>query len=429
MWDRMRTGHGRCIQGNNTHGTHKGSLAYAFDFKLREGSQVLAARAGVVVAVCDHFSEGSRDKSLLPRANFVALRHVDGTYTRYMHLMFRGVLVAVGQEVGAGDLIGLSGNTGFTSSPHLHFDAVDLLPEETSRLAVLSLQGEELAVIPSIAAIFSGVLSCEEPVEAPLVHIPISCLKACKKSHRPLQGNTYSHYFPPTLAPHLKPSCTPAVGHATNLRPGLSHATCRNSGASHSLEGSEQDSCQGDPAGATDAANKVGIEPGPVPSPASAFLPPLPPPTSHRGGQVVALIDRGGEVPFQEAAAAVVDWCLSLPHNLSCVGVIVANDRPGHEVLPMAPLGRRGAPQGAPGHSRFSVPVAMVSYESGILLKQALLLGVGSVVGAAAGVSSGLGSSALRSEDGCPRALGGLQGNEWRGRNPGLKSWGDGLKE
>lgn len=51
----------------------------------------------MVAALCDHFDEGGDHESLLPRANFVALRHADGTYTRYVHLMHGGVLVRVGQ--------------------------------------------------------------------------------------------------------------------------------------------------------------------------------------------------------------------------------------------------------------------------------------------------------------------------------------------
>ena len=60
---------------------------------------MLAARDGIVAALCDHFSEGGNHESLLPRANFVALRHADGTYTRYVHLLHGGVLVRVGQVI------------------------------------------------------------------------------------------------------------------------------------------------------------------------------------------------------------------------------------------------------------------------------------------------------------------------------------------
>jgi len=66
---------------------------------LSAARQVLAARPGVVVAFCDHFGEGGMKQSLRPRANFVALRHGDGTYTRYVHLKRDGVLVQLGQVI------------------------------------------------------------------------------------------------------------------------------------------------------------------------------------------------------------------------------------------------------------------------------------------------------------------------------------------
>jgi len=39
----------------------------------------------------------------------------------YAHLKENGVYVRVGQRVGVGQQIAISGNTGFTSGPHLHF--------------------------------------------------------------------------------------------------------------------------------------------------------------------------------------------------------------------------------------------------------------------------------------------------------------------
>jgi murein DD-endopeptidase MepM/ murein hydrolase activator NlpD len=54
------------------------------------------------------------------RANFVRIVHEDGTMAVYAHLQEDGVLVRPGQRVRTGQRIGTSGNTGFTTAPHLH---------------------------------------------------------------------------------------------------------------------------------------------------------------------------------------------------------------------------------------------------------------------------------------------------------------------
>ena len=50
-------------------------LCYSFDFKLAEGTPVLAVRGGTIAAVVTHFSGGGAKAHLAPRANFVAVRH------------------------------------------------------------------------------------------------------------------------------------------------------------------------------------------------------------------------------------------------------------------------------------------------------------------------------------------------------------------
>lgn len=95
---------------------------HALDFAADVGTSVLAARAGVVMQVESDFSKaGLRREKYGGRANFVRILHDDGTMALYAHLATDGVYMRVGQQVQAGQRIGISGNTGFTTGPHLHF--------------------------------------------------------------------------------------------------------------------------------------------------------------------------------------------------------------------------------------------------------------------------------------------------------------------
>lgn len=109
-------------QGNNTPFTHNDSASrYAFDFAMPEGSYIAAARGGMVGYVEEKNTIGGEDKGLLSKSNRIMICHNDGTVAAYAHLQYKGALVKVGDPVFAGQVIGLSGNTGFTTSPHLHF--------------------------------------------------------------------------------------------------------------------------------------------------------------------------------------------------------------------------------------------------------------------------------------------------------------------
>lgn len=95
---------------------------YALDFAVPVGTPVLAARDGVVMQLQDRYRGNGLDRARdAGRANYVRILHDDGSMALYAHLAEAGVLVGVGQRVEAGQRIGLSGNTGYSTAPHLHF--------------------------------------------------------------------------------------------------------------------------------------------------------------------------------------------------------------------------------------------------------------------------------------------------------------------
>ena len=100
------------------------------DLRAAPGTKVRAAGSGTVIGV------GNTDP-VCPNASYgkwILLRHHNGLSTIYAHLTL--ATVTAGQSVGAGEIIGYSGQSGYALGPHLHF-------------SVLATQGVQIAQIPS----------------------------------------------------------------------------------------------------------------------------------------------------------------------------------------------------------------------------------------------------------------------------------------
>jgi Peptidase family M23 len=107
------------IQAYNSKMSHTKELS--LDFKMQKGSIICAAREGVVIEIKKDSDAGGLKDEYLSHGNHIIIQHNDGSKAMYWHLQKDGVFVAKGDTVDAGQKIGLSGNTGYTAFPHLHF--------------------------------------------------------------------------------------------------------------------------------------------------------------------------------------------------------------------------------------------------------------------------------------------------------------------
>ncbi|NJK51838.1 MAG: peptidoglycan DD-metalloendopeptidase family protein [Acaryochloris sp. RU_4_1] len=105
--------------------THQGRMEFAYDLGASIGTPVYAMRAGKVIAVRDKYPDVGGGKENIARFNYVWIEHDGGYRSMYAHLQqgFRGkVAIKAGDLVKAGQLIGYSGNSGWSTGPHLHVE-------------------------------------------------------------------------------------------------------------------------------------------------------------------------------------------------------------------------------------------------------------------------------------------------------------------
>ena len=123
------------------HGTFQ---AYAFDIGHPPGGIVRAARGGRVISTENVNGNTMGDSSIPPGGTLVRIRHMDDTVSLYAHFLFDSINVNQNQYVLQGTKLGLSGNTGQSSGPHLHFDVRSYWNSEQDMGPTIPVQFEDL---------------------------------------------------------------------------------------------------------------------------------------------------------------------------------------------------------------------------------------------------------------------------------------------
>jgi murein DD-endopeptidase MepM/ murein hydrolase activator NlpD len=117
----------KIIQAYNTKFSHNTTYSqYAIDFDLKIGDTITSVDSGYVVGVIEDYKDYGTSKKWLKndKSNNITIYHPQsGIYTQYVHLDHKGSHVKLGDFVEKGQAIAISGMTGFTTTPHLHFNA------------------------------------------------------------------------------------------------------------------------------------------------------------------------------------------------------------------------------------------------------------------------------------------------------------------
>ncbi len=123
---------------------------YAVDIAMPVGTDIVAARGGVVFDVAStNFKGGPDVDAYADLANLVRILHDDGTFAVYAHLNWNTIRVQPGDRVKTGEYIADSGNTGFSSGPHLHFAVQRNMGMRVESLPIAFRGADGVGVVPA----------------------------------------------------------------------------------------------------------------------------------------------------------------------------------------------------------------------------------------------------------------------------------------
>jgi len=106
------------FQGYN--GTFSHQNENSLDFTMPIGTEITAVRGGIVTNVIDKNNKNCGKEKCKKYNNLITIYHSDGTFANYMHIKQNGSKVKIGDKISKGQLIGYSGNVGWSTGPHLH---------------------------------------------------------------------------------------------------------------------------------------------------------------------------------------------------------------------------------------------------------------------------------------------------------------------
>ncbi len=135
------------LQGCDSDYTHQAHDAKSIDFDMPVGAEVYAARGGLIVDMKEDSLIGGSNPALRAAGNKIIIEHDDGTMAQYGHLQHEGVVVELGKRVEKGQLIGFSGNTGYSSHPHLHFGVTSATKAGTAKSLAIAFQSANGTVV------------------------------------------------------------------------------------------------------------------------------------------------------------------------------------------------------------------------------------------------------------------------------------------